>query len=135
MQAKGNGQGNRLPFSVYKGHLCLLFCIITQSQGGWVMEKDNFYTNREIYEMLMEEKDARLKLTQELSLTRESIKKYNGLLERTVNHEERLRVLEDKDTEKEGKVKLWDGIKNYSVWIIGLITFGYWLAQVLGMGG
>ncbi len=99
------------------------------------MEKDNFYTNREIYEMLMDEKDARLKLTQELSLTRESIKKYNGLLERTVNHEERLRVLEDKDTEKEGKVKLWDGIKNYSVWIIGLITFGYWLAQALGIGG
>ena len=99
------------------------------------MEKDNFYTNREIYEMLMEEKDARLKLTQELSLTRESIKKYNGLLEKTVNHEERLRVLEDKDTEKEGKNKLWEGIKGYSVWIIGLITFGYWLAQVLGTGG
>lgn len=99
------------------------------------MEKDNFYTNREIYEMLMDEKDARLKLTQELSLTRESIKKYNGLLEKTVNHEERLRVLEDRDTEQEGKSKLWEGIKGYSVWIIGLITFGYWLAQVLGIGG
>ena len=99
------------------------------------MEKDNFYTNREIYEMLMDEKDARLKLTQELSLTREYVKKYNGLLEKIVNHEERLRVLEDKDTEKEGKNKLWEGIKGYSVWIIGLITFGYWLAQILGLGG
>mgnify|MGYP000889347501 CR=1 FL=1 len=99
------------------------------------MEKDNFYTNREIYEMLMDEKDARLKLTQELSLTREYVKKYNGLLEKIVNHEERLRVLEDKDTEKEGKNKLWEGIKGYSVWIIGLITFGYWLAQALGIGG
>ena len=98
-------------------------------------EENKFYSNREIYEMLMDEKDARLKLTQELSLTRESIKKYNGLLERTVNHEERLRVLEDKDIEKEGKAKLWDGIKNYSVWIIGLVTFGYWLAQALGIGG
>ena len=92
-------------------------------------EKDKFYSNREIYEMLMGEKDERLRLTQELSLTRESIKKYNGLLEKIINHEERLRTLEDKDTEKEGKSKLWDGIKNYSVWIIGLITFGYWLAQ------
>ncbi len=99
------------------------------------MEKDNFYTNREIYEMLLEEKDARLKLTQELSLTRESIKKYNGLLEKTVNHEERLRALEDRGTEQEGKSKLWEGIKSYSVWIIGLITFGYWLAQVIGIGG
>jgi hypothetical protein len=99
-------------------------------------EKENrFYTNREIYEMLMEEKDERLKLTQELSLTREYVKKYNGLLEKIVNHEERLRVLEDKDTEKEGKNKLWEGIKGYSVWIIGLITFGYWLAQILGLGG
>ena len=98
-------------------------------------EKDKFYSNREIYEMLLDEKDERLKLTQELSLTRESIKKYNGLLEKTVNHEERLRALEDKDTEKEGKNKLWDGIKNYSVWIIGLVTFGYWLAQALGIGG
>ena len=97
--------------------------------------KGRFYSNREIYEMLMGEKDERLKLTQELSLTRESIKKYNGLLEKTVNHEERLRVLEDKDTEKEGKNKLWEGIKGYSVWIIGLITFGYWLAQILGLGG
>jgi len=44
-------------------------------------------------------------------------------------------VLEDKDTEKEGKNKLWEGIKGYSVWIIGLITFGYWLAQALGIGG
>lgn len=98
-------------------------------------EKDKFYSNREIYEMLMGEKDERLRLTQELSLTRESIKKYNGLLEKIVNHEERLRTLEDKDTEKEGKNKLWDGIKNYSVWIIGLVTFGYWLAQALGIGG
>ena len=98
-------------------------------------EENKFYSNREIYEMLMDEKDARVKLTQELSLTRESIKKYNGLLERTVNHEERLRVLEDKDIEKEGKSKLWDGIKNYSVWFIGLITFGYWLAQTIGIGG
>lgn len=98
-------------------------------------EENKFYSNREIYEMLMDEKDARLKLTQELSLTRESIKKYNGLLEKTVNHEERLRVLEDKDTEKEGKNKLWDSIRNYSVWIIGLVTFGYWLAQILEIGG
>jgi hypothetical protein len=122
------------------GGIPILFTyyITKTKSGGLVLtgeEKDKFYSNREIYEMLMGEKDERLRLTQELSLTRESIKKYNGLLEKIVNHEERLRTLEDKDTEKEGKNKLWDGIKNYSVWIIGLVTFGYWLAQALGIGG
>ena len=93
------------------------------------------FTNKEIIVMLQDEKEARLELTKELELTRQYIKRYNGLIEKFDKHEQRLKVLEDKDTEKEGKSKLWDGIKNYSVWIIGLVTFGYWLAQVLGMGG
>ncbi len=93
------------------------------------------FTNKEIIVMLQEEKEARLNLTKELELTRQYIKRYNGLIEKFDKHEQRLKILEDKDTEKEGKSKLWDGIKSYSVWIIGLITFGYWLAQVLGMGG
>ena len=37
-------------------------------------KKDKFYSNREIYEMLMAEKDERIKLTQELALTREYVK-------------------------------------------------------------
>ncbi len=93
------------------------------------------FTNKEIIVMLQDEKEARLELTKELELTRQYIQRYNGLIEKFDKHEQRLKVLEGKDAEKEGKVKLWDGIKGYSVWIIGLITFGYWLAQILGIGG
>jgi len=59
-------------------------------------KKDKFYSNREIYEMLMAEKDERIKLTQELALTREYVKKYNGYREKTDLHDERLDKLERK---------------------------------------
>lgn len=95
---------------------------------------ENFST-KEIVMMIQEEKEARLELTKELELTRQYMKKYNGLIDKIGNHGDRIRALEDKVTEGDGKLTLWDSIRQYSVWIIGLITFGYWLAQILGIAG
>jgi len=95
---------------------------------------ENFST-KEIVMMIQEEKEARLELTKELELTRQYMKKYNGLIDKIGKHRDRIRALEDKVTEGDGKLTLWDSIRQYSVWIIGLITFGYWLAQILGIAG
>ena len=83
--------------------------------------------------MLLDEKDENAKVNTRTFLR--SIKSITACLRGLSITRKRLRVLEDKDIEKEGKSTLWDGIKNYSVWIIGLITFGYWLAQTIGIGG
>ena len=54
----------------------------------------------------MAEKDERIKLTQELALTREYVKKYNGYRDKTDLHDERLDKLgEKKFTEKQKNKK------------------------------
>ena len=93
------------------------------------------FSNKEIVIMIQEEKEARLNLTKELELTRQYMKKYNGLIDKIGKHGDRIRALEDRVAEGKGKVTLWDSIRQYSVWIIGLITFGYWLAQIFGITG
>ena len=86
--------------------------------------------------MMQQEKEERMALASELLLTRQSLKKYNGLVEKIDKHEKRITVLEYKEAEEDSiskwKKNWWEFIRKYSVWVIGLITFGYWLAQVLG---
>lgn len=97
-------------------------------------KKDKFYSNREIYEMLMAEKDERIKLTQELALTREYVKKYNGYRERTDLHDERLDELEKivyGEAEKQkGKFAVGEAITRWGGWIFGLIATGILIAQL-----
>ena len=84
--------------------------------------------------MLCAEKDERENLSQELQKTLEYMKKYNGLTAKIDSCGERLQALEDEkisiSSRKEGQLAIGEAIKKWSVWVIGLITFGYWLAQI-----
>lgn len=96
--------------------------------------REGFYTNREIYEMLCKETDERKKLSHELQKTLSYMQKYNGL-----NEKQELLLKEIQDlkndkisvaSRKEGQFAIGEAIKKWTVWVIGLITFGYWLAQI-----
>lgn len=97
-------------------------------------EKDKFYSNREIYEMLMAEKDERLKLSEELKLTRQYIQKYNGLREEIYKQGLRINELEGKQisnqSQKSGQLAVGDAIIKWSGWVGMLITLGVLLAQL-----
>lgn len=97
---------------------------------------ESFYSNREIYEMLCQETEERGKLSQELQKTLQYMKKYNGLNEKLDLQGSRIQALEDEKISaaprKEGQFAIGEAVKKWSAWVIGLITFGYWLAQILG---
>ena len=97
---------------------------------------ESFYSRREIYEMLCQETEERGKLSQELQKTLQYMQKYNGLNEKIDQQGLIIQELKDAKTSsssrKEGQFALGAAIKAWSVWAIGLITFGYWLAQILG---
>lgn len=83
--------------------------------------------------MLMAEKEERLKLTQELALTREYVKKYNGYREKIDSHDERIDELEkivygEKQRQK-GQFAVGEAIIKWGGWIFGLITTGILIAQ------
>ncbi len=87
---------------------------------------DDVFSIKEIYLMLQSEKEERLKLTQELALTRQYIQKYNGLRKEISRHELRLRHLENenikKKEHKQGQFDLGEAIRKWGGWIVALIT-------------
>ena len=104
-----------------------------------------FYTNREIYEMLMMEKDERLRLTKELALTRESVKRYNSLREeiQTVReilegHEQSIKGIAENCIAEQGRRKGAEGvgtlIKDWGGWVFAFITLIVLLLQVIPWG-
>lgn len=98
-------------------------------------EEEKFYSNREIYEMMMSEKDARLQLREELKLTREHLKQYNGLKDKIRNHGDRLGAIEEviskSEGYKKGKFAVGQAVIKWTGWVVALITIGALLAQFL----
>ena len=97
-------------------------------------DSEGFYSNREIYEMLCQETDERQKLSHELQKTLSYMQKYNGLNEKLDLQRLEIQGLKDDKisvaSRKEGQFAIGEAIKKWTVWVIGLITFGYWLAQI-----
>lgn len=95
--------------------------------------------------MLMAEKDERLKLTKELALTRESIKRYNSLREEIVTVRE---VLEGHDlsikgiaenciaeqARRTGAERVSTLIKDWGGWVFAFITLIVLLLQFMPRG-
>lgn len=96
-----------------------------------------FYNNRELYEMMRDdrEKEAkeRGKLSLELQKTRDHISKYNGLNEKTDDLCTRVGELESKggklSSRQEGQLAVGKAVLSWVPWVIMLIYFGCWLVQ------
>ena len=101
-----------------------------------VRNGESFYTNREIYEKLCTEKEERGKLSHELQKTLQYMVKYNGLNEKLDLQKTEIQELKEDRisvaSRREGQFAIGEAVKKWSVWVIGLITFGYWLSQILG---
>ena len=80
----------------------------------------NGFSNKELTEMIMEEKVERQKLAQEMKATREAIKKYNNLVGK-INSLERWRQ------QVCGSQTTWDAIRQWSGWIVAVGTLTYYL--------
>lgn len=94
---------------------------------------DEFYTNREIYEMLLAEKDERVKLSEELKLTRQYIEQYNGLRKEIQNHSLQIKDLQEARISLEqtakGKHSVGQGVLNWGGLAFGLVATGILIIQ------
>lgn len=83
------------------------------------MSENQWYTNKELFELINEVKQDFTKLRTEMSETRRIIIKYNGLYQKVEELNSELKELKAK---QEGKYNLEKDIRDWGGWIFGLIT-------------
>ena len=77
--------------------------------------KNDWYTNKELFKMIQN-------LTFQLTEFNGKIKKYNGLVAKYQNHEDRLEKMEESKTEKSGAKKAKDKLMDNIAWIIAVVS-------------
>ena len=82
-------------------------------------EKDQWYTNKQLFEQILAMKGDFQRLSQEMKETREVIKKYNGLREEI--HQLRTEVNEMKAVNS-GKSTVLKTIREWGGWIVAILT-------------
>lgn len=78
-----------------------------------------FYSNREIYEMLLDLRTEVIPLREEMRHTTESIRKYNGLRDRLDATE---RKLAEHLMTGAGQASVARGIREWGGWIVAIIS-------------
>jgi hypothetical protein len=90
------------------------------------MGEQQWYSDREMFEMIQE-------LKTELTETRITIKKYNGLWEKFENADNRLTVLE---SQAQGRASVGRSVRDWGGWFVGiggLVIAGLALWQSTGL--
>jgi molecular chaperone GrpE (heat shock protein) len=77
--------------------------------------KNDWYTNKELFKMIQS-------LTSQLTEFNGKFKKYNGLVAKYQNHEDRLEKMEESKTEKSGAKKAKDKLMDNIAWIIAVVS-------------
>jgi len=89
--------------------------------------KGDWYSNQQLFEMIQD-------LTSHLTEFNGKFDKYNGLIEKYQNHEDRLDKIEESKTEETGKKKAKDRLMDNIAWIIAVVssaaTFVLTMAQL-----
>ena len=86
-------------------------------------DKENFYSNRELFELMMPEI---YELKQELKETRTIVAKYNGLRERLGNVEEKLSINKGKE---KGKDELLAFLRDWGGWLVAFLMLLIYLFE------
>lgn len=84
------------------------------------MSGEQWYDNKQLFEMFLDLKTQMAKLTSELSRTNEKISKYNGLREKIDNCEDKLNAI---DTAANTKKSVGMGIQGWTGWVIAIVSF------------
>ncbi|WAA10340.1 hypothetical protein [Fervidibacillus albus] len=87
---------------------------------------DQWYSNKDLFEMVSSMKDDFQELRAEMRETRNAIKKYNGLREELGETRKELFRMKDKVEEMEavekGKDKFGEAVRDWGGWIFALIS-------------
>lgn len=93
------------------------------------MSNEQWYDNKQLFEMFLDLKSQMSKLTSELSRTNEKISKYNGLREKIDGCADRLDAI---DTISSTKKSVGMGIQGWTGWVIAVISFIVMMLKVAG---
>ena len=85
-----------------------------QRQIKQLMSGD-WYSNKDLFKMIQN-------LTSQLTEFNGKFEKYNGLIGKYQNHEDRLEKIEDSKTEKSGAKKSKDKLMDNIAWIIAVVS-------------
>lgn len=83
------------------------------------MEEQQWYSNKELFELINHIKQDFTELRMEMSETRRVIKKYNGLYEKVEGVKQELKELK---AIKSGKIDFGKAIRDWGGWFFALIT-------------
>lgn len=89
-------------------------------------ERDQWYSNKEIYERLMDISKDFISLRGEMRETRTLIKQYNGLREEIEKVSKEHAITNEKVKTilnvQAGRNSVWDNLRNWGGWIFGFLT-------------
>lgn len=90
------------------------------------------YSTKDFLDLLIKVKDDFGNLRTEMQVTRETIKKYNGLREEVGKTQVEVRDLKEQIdimiAQKDERSTVWTSIRNWGGWILGIVSFfaAYW---------
>lgn len=89
-------------------------------------EEHQWYTNKELFEQLVDLNKDFESLRGEMKETRILIKQYNGLKEQVEEAKKDTAVLKERvgtiENREQGKSTAWDNIRNWGGWVFGFVT-------------
>lgn len=85
------------------------------------MGNEQWYSNKELFEQILDMKNDMQRLSAELNRTTETIKKYNGLREELAEVKKTIAEMQAKEAERHSVGK---SIRDWGGWIIAIITLG-----------
>ena len=120
-----------------------MFFYVYQKVGVLLAYQEPWYSNKELFEMVQnsnKEVSSEIKsLKDELTSTREAVRKYNNLVEKMHNTDAKLEIacldlksverrLSEKANKSEGKREAWQDIKAWTPWVLAVasILFAAW---------
>lgn len=89
-------------------------------------DNEQWYTNKELFEQINSMRGEFRDFQKELEDTRKAIKKYNGLREEIGQMQKQLATLQ---AERQGRFSVWEGIRQWGGWIVGIAALLWTIAQ------
>ncbi len=93
-------------------------------------EKEQWYTNKELFEMVQGLKEDMQAMSQELKQTREIVARYNGLRQQIEECSRKILAIENRAA---GQSAVGRAIREWGGWIFGLVSLGVTLYKLGGM--
>lgn len=90
---------------------------------------DEWFSNKELYEMVQGLKGEMKSMSQELKATREIVSRYNGLRQQI---EECARKIMEMENKAAGRSSVGQAIREWGGWLVGIVSLVVALYKVAG---